>query len=154
MSLKNKNNENSFNKQLVHNSILKITGSKVKPIVGSSGLSIQYAIVMGLIHEAKEKYNNKNIKIIFCNDNHWNELDGFHLLDYSISLLEENIVGDRGFNANDMERTSENFRNLLNEKSKIFEIVTFIFVGVAQDPLIEEFSEIMFAFKYSILLFS
>jgi len=66
-------------------------------------------------------YKNKNIKIIFCNDNHWNELDGFHLLDYSISLLEENIVGDRGFNANDMERTSENFRNLLNEKSKILQ---------------------------------
>ena len=59
-----KNNDNSINKQLVHNSILKITGSKVKPIVGSSGLSIQYAIVMGLIHEAKEKYNDKNIKII------------------------------------------------------------------------------------------
>jgi cystathionine beta-lyase/cystathionine gamma-synthase len=64
ISLKNKNIDNSINKQLVHNSILKITGSKVKPIVGSSGLSIQYAIVMGLIHEAKEKYNDKNIKII------------------------------------------------------------------------------------------
>ena len=52
------------NKLKVLNSIQKITGTTVEPLVASSGLSIQYAIVMGLIHEAQEELSGKPIKII------------------------------------------------------------------------------------------
>lgn len=52
------------NKISVLNSIKKINGTTTKPLVGSSGLSIQYAIMMGLIHDALEKYPGKAIKII------------------------------------------------------------------------------------------
>ena len=38
------------------NSIKQITNTNSKPLVASSGLSIQYAIMMGLIHDALEKY--------------------------------------------------------------------------------------------------
>jgi cystathionine beta-lyase/cystathionine gamma-synthase len=52
------------NKLQVLNSIKKITETTAEPLVASSGLSIQYAIVMGLIHEAQEKLDGKPIKII------------------------------------------------------------------------------------------
>ena len=48
----------------VLNTIKEITGSFTKPLVGSSGLSIQYAIMMGLIHDANENHRGKAIKFI------------------------------------------------------------------------------------------
>jgi len=51
-------------KTSVLNSIKEITGTTSKPLVGSSGLSIQYAILMGLIHDAVENHKDKAIKII------------------------------------------------------------------------------------------
>jgi cystathionine beta-lyase/cystathionine gamma-synthase len=44
--------------------IQHITGAKTPAVVGSSGLSIQYAIGMGLIHDALERYAGKAIKFI------------------------------------------------------------------------------------------
>jgi cystathionine beta-lyase/cystathionine gamma-synthase len=52
------------NKTLVIKSIAAITGSNTKVVVASSGLSIQYAIMMGLIHDALENHKGKAIKII------------------------------------------------------------------------------------------
>jgi cystathionine beta-lyase/cystathionine gamma-synthase len=52
------------NKTSVLNSITTITGTNIKPLVGSSGLSVQYAIMMGLVHDAQEKYKGKAIKFI------------------------------------------------------------------------------------------
>ncbi|WP_410004617.1 cystathionine beta-synthase [Aequorivita nionensis] len=57
------NNEDE-NKPSVLNSIMEITGSPTAALVGSSGLSIQYAIMMGLIHDAQEKQKGKAIKFI------------------------------------------------------------------------------------------
>jgi cystathionine beta-lyase/cystathionine gamma-synthase len=51
-------------KKAVLHSITTITNSSTKPLVASSGLSIQYAILMGLIHDAVEKHKGKAIKII------------------------------------------------------------------------------------------
>ena len=63
-SIENNNNNVEANKTLVLNSIAAITGTNTKALVGSSGLSIQYAILMGLIHDALEKHKGKDIKII------------------------------------------------------------------------------------------
>jgi len=52
------------NKILVLDSIKEISGTNVKAEFASSGLSIQYAIVMGLIHDAIENQKGKAIKII------------------------------------------------------------------------------------------
>lgn len=52
------------NKIIVLESINEITGTTTKPLVGSSGLSIQYAIMMGLIHDALENHKGKDIKIV------------------------------------------------------------------------------------------
>ncbi|MDG1040302.1 MAG: cystathionine beta-synthase [Polaribacter sp.] len=51
-------------KKAVLNSIKEITGTNINPIVASSGLSIQYAIMMGLIDDAKENHPEKAIKFI------------------------------------------------------------------------------------------
>jgi cystathionine beta-lyase/cystathionine gamma-synthase len=51
-------------KALVLNSIKEITATDVSAVVASSGLSMQYAIVMGLIHDATENHKGKAIKII------------------------------------------------------------------------------------------
>ncbi|MDA9289300.1 PLP-dependent transferase [Polaribacter sp.] len=52
------------NKILVLETIQKITGTNTTPLVGSSGLSIQYAIMMGLVHDALDTHPGKAIKII------------------------------------------------------------------------------------------
>ncbi|MGC1630578.1 MAG: cystathionine beta-synthase [Gelidibacter sp.] len=52
------------NKTSVINSIKAITGSNSKALVASSGLSMQYAIMMGLIDDALEKHKGKDIKFI------------------------------------------------------------------------------------------
>ncbi len=48
----------------VRSLINSITDTKTKPLLGSCGLSVQYAIMMGLIHESRERYPEKSIKII------------------------------------------------------------------------------------------
>jgi cystathionine beta-lyase/cystathionine gamma-synthase len=62
--LENTKNTTEINKKSVLDSIAKITGSNTKALVASSGLSIQYAILMGLIHDALEKHPGKAIKIV------------------------------------------------------------------------------------------
>ena len=52
------------NKASVLNSIATVTGSSIKALVGSSGLSIQYAIMMGLVHDALDSHKGKAIKFI------------------------------------------------------------------------------------------
>ncbi|MCT4622905.1 MAG: PLP-dependent transferase [Schleiferiaceae bacterium] len=56
--------DTTSNKAQVLETAQNITGSYSIPIVASSGLSMQYAIVMGLIHEAVEKHPVKAIKIV------------------------------------------------------------------------------------------
>ncbi|NRT16402.1 cystathionine beta-lyase/cystathionine gamma-synthase [Flavobacterium sp. 28A] len=51
-------------KKAVLEAIKKITNTSTTPLVASSGLSIQYAILMGLIHDAVENHKGKAIKII------------------------------------------------------------------------------------------
>ncbi len=48
----------------VTNSIQSVTGTNTKALVASSGLSIQYAILMGLVHHAEENHSGKAIKIV------------------------------------------------------------------------------------------
>ncbi|MBZ9631824.1 PLP-dependent transferase [Salegentibacter sp. LM13S] len=52
------------NKAIVIDSIKKITGTDTTALLGSCGLSVQYAIMMGLIDDALEKHPGKAIKIV------------------------------------------------------------------------------------------
>ncbi|WP_397444573.1 PLP-dependent transferase [Polaribacter sp. R77954] len=57
-------NDFSANKKIVQKTIQKITGTTINPLVASSGLSIQYAIMMGLIDDAQKNHPKKPIKFI------------------------------------------------------------------------------------------
>jgi cystathionine beta-lyase/cystathionine gamma-synthase len=63
-SLDSKKSNVTTDKESVLDSINKITGTTTKALVASSGLSIQYAILMGLIHDAIENHKGKAIKIV------------------------------------------------------------------------------------------
>lgn len=52
------------NQDSVVHSVKEITGSETSALVGSSGLSVQYAIMMGLIDDALENHPGKDIKIV------------------------------------------------------------------------------------------
>ncbi|MCX2743765.1 PLP-dependent transferase [Mangrovivirga sp. M17] len=52
------------NKTIVQDTIKGITGTTSKALVGSSGLSVQYAIMMGLIDDALKQHPGKDIKFI------------------------------------------------------------------------------------------
>ena len=63
-TIKTPNNNREANKQRVLESIKTITATTGKPLVGSSGLSIQYAIMMGLIDDVQQNHQGKAIKFI------------------------------------------------------------------------------------------
>jgi cystathionine beta-lyase/cystathionine gamma-synthase len=52
------------NKTKVLNSLKSITGTETEPLVASSGLSMQYAIMMGLIDDAQQNHPNKPIRFV------------------------------------------------------------------------------------------
>lgn len=51
-------------KQIVSKTINNITHTNAKPLTGSCGLSVQYAVMMGVIHHAFENHKGKDLKII------------------------------------------------------------------------------------------
>lgn len=62
-SMDAKSNRTS-NKAQVLKSIKEVTGTAAEPLVGSSGLSVQYAIMMGLVHDAQLNHPGKAIKFV------------------------------------------------------------------------------------------
>jgi len=62
--LATQNTNIKLNKESVLESIKHITGTTTNPQVGSSGLSVQYAIMMGLIDDAQQNHTGKAIKFI------------------------------------------------------------------------------------------
>ncbi len=63
-TLENENDKRAGNKASVIASIQEITAAPSKVLIGSSGLSIQYAIMMGLIDHAEEHHKGKAIKFV------------------------------------------------------------------------------------------
>jgi cystathionine beta-lyase/cystathionine gamma-synthase len=63
-SVSAKGSDAKANRALVVEAIHKITATKSNAQIGSSGLSVQYAIMMGLVDEALEKHPKKAIKFI------------------------------------------------------------------------------------------
>jgi len=56
--------EEPKDKQVVIEALKSITGTQTNALLGTSGLSVQYAILMGLVHSATEQNPGKEIKII------------------------------------------------------------------------------------------
>mgnify|MGYP003626565419 FL=1 len=63
-SITNQDSDFEANKASVLNSIKEINGTTSQPLVGSSGLSVQYAIMMGLVDYSLEHHKGKAIKFV------------------------------------------------------------------------------------------
>lgn len=59
-----KSRNRSVDQNAVEKCIMEITDTDNKPLIGSSGLSVQYAIMMGLVDHALEVHPGKDIKFI------------------------------------------------------------------------------------------
>ena len=48
----------------------------------------------------KVLYFDTEFEIIFCSDRHWNDMDSYHLWDYTIYQIEKKNQSNRGWNSN------------------------------------------------------
>ncbi|MEO9484100.1 MAG: cystathionine beta-synthase [Ekhidna sp.] len=63
-ALSNSTGDIAIDKKLVLDSVKSITDVDIDALVGSSGLSVQYAIMMGLTQDALENHEGKAIKVV------------------------------------------------------------------------------------------
>jgi cystathionine beta-lyase/cystathionine gamma-synthase len=119
------------NKSRVLSTIKEITGASLTPIVGSSGLSIQYAIMMGLIHEAQQLHKKKPIKFIVPPNCYGGTNDQARRIARSIdnvSIVDLPVDGD-----NDMVQSIE---RVLNQIS-LEDAIPYIIVEIPTNPRVE-----------------
>jgi len=81
----------------------------------------------------KCRYKGNDIDVIFAKEENWDKDDGFHMLDYSIKLIEEGYMNDRGWNGDiGHNRLPETIDFLLKHKSK-----KIIFFYINWEPCME-----------------
>ena len=119
------------NKPLVLDSIREITGTTTKPLVASSGLSIQYAILMGLIDDALEKHKGKAIKIIVPPNCYGGTNDQARRVAASVANVE--IVDLAVDGGNDMVQSIDT----VLAKMAIEDAVPYIIAEIPTNPRVE-----------------
>jgi len=121
----------SENKKRTKNTIIDITRSTSQPLLGSSGLSIQYAIMMGLVDHAKTDYPNKPIIIIVppnCYGGTNDQARRVAASDPQITILDLPVDGD-----NDMVQSTE----LVLNKCAKEDAVPLIIAEIPTNPRVE-----------------
>ena len=122
---------NEADKLQVLSAIKEITNTEISPIVASSGLSIQYAIMMGLIDDALERYEGKPIKIIVPPNCYGGTNDQARRVAEVVDNVEVlDLPVDGG---SDMVQSID---TVLNEISKI-DAVPFIIAEIPTNPRVE-----------------
>jgi cystathionine beta-lyase/cystathionine gamma-synthase len=118
-------------KDFVEQQIQSITKTSNPPLVGSSGLSIQYAIMMGLIDFAYEKHSGKDIKIIVPPNCYGGTNDQARRVANSItnvSVVDLPVDGD-----NDMVQSIDMVLKQIAEE----DAVPFIIAEIPTNPRVE-----------------
>jgi len=119
------------NKKQVLDEIAAITEAGTKALLGSSGLSIQYAIMMGLIHDATENHVGKTIKIIVPPNCYGGTNDQARrvaaCLD-NVEIVDLPVDGD-----NDMVRSVDLVLNQMAEQ----DAVPYIIAEIPTNPRVE-----------------
>jgi cystathionine beta-lyase/cystathionine gamma-synthase len=126
-----KNIDLEKNKTLVLASIKKITYSDSKAVVGSSGLSVQYAIMMGLIQDAVEKHKGKAIKIIVppnCYGGTNDQARRVAACLENVEIMDLPVDGD-----NDMVKSTD----LVLDKVAELDAVPYIIAEIPTNPRVE-----------------
>lgn len=118
-------------KKSVLAAINKITGVNTKPLVASSGLSIQYAIMMGLIHDALENHPGKEIKFIVppnCYGGTNDQARRVAACVENVEIVDLPVDGD-----NDMVKSVNTVLNKVAEEDAI----PFIIAEIPTNPRVE-----------------
>ncbi|WP_436515995.1 cystathionine beta-synthase [Ekhidna sp. To15] len=119
------------NKKLVLDSIREITGTHSNPLLGSSGLSVQYAIMMGLIDHAMFAYPGKEIKIVVppnCYGGTNDQARRVAACLENVEVLDLLVDGD-----NDMVRSVDSILNKVASE----DAVPFIIAEIPTNPRVE-----------------
>ncbi|WP_420570966.1 cystathionine beta-synthase [Kordia sp.] len=119
------------NKTSVLTAINNITGVTTKPLVASSGLSIQYAIMMGLIDDALEKHPGKDIKFIVppnCYGGTNDQARRVAACVENVEVLDLPVDGD-----NDMVKSV----NMVLDKVAQEDAIPFIIAEIPTNPRVE-----------------
>jgi cystathionine beta-lyase/cystathionine gamma-synthase len=130
-SVGTKSNDRAENLLSVRSSIREITHTGCEPLVASSGLSIQYAIMMGLVDHAKQNYPNKPIKIIVppnCYGGTNDQARRVAAAVENVSIMDLPVDGD-----NDMVRSTEK----VLEKCAELDAVPLIIAEIPTNPRVE-----------------
>jgi len=127
------NNVDSYNsnKASVIESVQEITATSSKVLLGSCGLSVQYAIMMGLIDEALEKHKGKAIKIIVppnCYGGTNDQARRVAACIENVEILDLPVDGE-----NDMVRSTD---KVLEQVAKE-DAVPFIIAEIPTNPRVE-----------------
>ena len=118
-------------KETVLNSIKEITGTSVTPLVASSGLSMQYAIMMGLVQDAIDKYPNKAIKIVVppnCYGGTNDQARRVAACNKNVEIVDLPVDGD-----NDMVKSIEAVLNTI----AVQDAIPYIIAEIPTNPRVE-----------------
>lgn len=119
------------NKASVIASIKKITGTSKNALLGSSGLSIQYAIMMGLIDDALEKHPGKAIHIVVPPNCYGGTNDQARRVAACLNNVEVVDLPVDG-NHNMVEST-----NIVLEQAAAADAIPFIIAEIPTNPRVE-----------------
>lgn len=122
---------NQQNKTAVLDAIKTVTGSNTKALVASSGLSIQYAILMGLIDDAKQNHKGKDIKIVVppnCYGGTNDQARRVAACIDNVSIVDLLVDGD-----NDMVQSIDNVLNTIATQ----DAVPLIIAEIPTNPRVE-----------------
>ncbi|PKR81640.1 cystathionine beta-synthase [Brumimicrobium salinarum] len=118
-------------KETVQSLIQQISGSETKALAASSGLSMQYAIMMGLIEDALENHPNKEIKFIVPPNCYGGTNDQARrvaaCLD-NVEIVDLPVDGD-----NDMVQSINKVLNTLGE----IDAIPYIIAEIPTNPRVE-----------------
>ena len=118
-------------KQAVIQTINKVTNTTAKAVVGSSGLSIQYAIMMGLVHHAREQHPNKPIRFVVPPNCYGGTNDQARRIAASVAnVAVVDLPVDRD---NDMVSSTEDVLNQLAQE----DAVPYIIAEIPTNPRVE-----------------
>jgi cystathionine beta-lyase/cystathionine gamma-synthase len=118
-------------KAFVEENIKTITDTSARPLLGSCGLSVQYAIMMGLIDNAMTLYPKKPIKIVVPPNCYGGTNDQARRVAASlknVEILDLPVDGD-----NDMVRST----NLVLEEAAKMDAVPLIIAEIPTNPRVE-----------------
>jgi cystathionine beta-lyase/cystathionine gamma-synthase len=118
-------------KQKVQETIQEVTATQTPALLGSCGLSMQYAIMLGLLDQALEQHPAKDIKLIVppnCYGGTNDQARRFAAAQPQVEVLDLPVDGD-----NDMVQSTE---KVLQEVAKA-DAVPFIIAEIPTNPRVE-----------------